>query len=272
MTLLSDIYPHHASTPMFYMKFSQLEYLKPLEQGQLYMNNLQYFIDLEKETGQLGMGDMFEGASVVKPDKVVVALYKDEDEQIPSGKHFELNTSQITMRINGMKQWPVFCLFAVNFKMLKVIDEREEDYIVSIQMSDKQKETMIGEFGSHVFITAAHNFLEHITKAFKAQNILIFRGLIDYLPFLELSERTSDYIFHDDIKERIKVAFTKRSELAYQNEYRILIMNQPANKPTKINVGPIPNSLIIPVEGLTNGEYVFSVNKEGLGKPVTPIQ
>jgi len=263
MTLLSDIYPQHASTPMFYMKFSKYEYLKPLQQGQLYMNNLQYFIDLEKETGQLGMGDMYEAASVMQPidGKVMVALYENKDELIPSGERFLLNTNQVTLRPSGISKCPVFCLFSVDFKMLKVEEEREEDYLVSIQLTPEQRETMIGEFGDHVFITAQETFLNHISTAFKSQNILHSRGPIKYLSSLELSERTSDYIFSKDAKEKMKIAFSKRIELAYQNEYRILIMNQPTEQPITINVGPIPHSFIIPVESLINGEYVFPIEK-----------
>ena len=43
------------------MKFGSEENLQKLQAGQLYMKNLKYYVDLEKETEDEAVGDMYDG-------------------------------------------------------------------------------------------------------------------------------------------------------------------------------------------------------------------
>ena len=58
------------------MKFGSEENLKKLQKGQLYMKNLQYYVDLEKTTDDEDVGDKYDGQMVLQDVKITMYDYE----------------------------------------------------------------------------------------------------------------------------------------------------------------------------------------------------
>ena len=57
------------------MKFGSEENLNKLRKGQLYMKNLQYYVDLEKTTDDEDVGDKYDGQMVLQDVKITIHDY-----------------------------------------------------------------------------------------------------------------------------------------------------------------------------------------------------
>ncbi|KAB7704030.1 hypothetical protein F9802_19185 [Bacillus aerolatus] len=71
------------------------------------MNNFEYYINLEKESGKKGVGDKFEATQVFT--EIGIKIYDKETDKL-----FLKGTSAgMQFRMNGDEKRPVYCLFAL---------------------------------------------------------------------------------------------------------------------------------------------------------------
>jgi len=91
------------------MKFGSRKNLEMLQDGKIYMKNLQYYIDLETGTDDEDVGDKFDG--LLPLQDVRISMYTVDSKKFIT----QFNASIATMNL-GYKKSPVFCMFILDYR------------------------------------------------------------------------------------------------------------------------------------------------------------
>ena len=187
------------------MKFGSYSNLKKLQSGKLYAKKLQYYVDLEKETGSTDKGDMFESKQIIYNAKICL---KD----LHTSKTFETRADHIEIDY-GYTEYPVFCMF--------LLDERNyirgSNSIYRYRFSSEQKDKM-KNFGDSVLIIHDNDkFFNKVYNAAIRERIDFKRGLVKYYNIAN-----DDNYLIDTTNDRLMAAYWKRNIYSYQQEYRFL--------------------------------------------------
>ena len=140
------------------MKFGAEENLKKLQKGQLYMKNLQYYVDLEKTTDDEDVGDKYDGQMVLQDVKITTYDYE-------TGAYVAQMDAPIASMNLGYLQCPVFCMFMFDYRN-HVEEELTGDIAkVRYQFTEEQL-SRLPNFGSHVLLIKDGNeFVERDRKS-----------------------------------------------------------------------------------------------------------
>ncbi|OHY76649.1 hypothetical protein [Priestia aryabhattai] len=244
------------------LKFSP--YIDSLIGGNLYMNNLKYYINREIETGDRGLGDKLEASlsmsglnfGVEKTEQVpsegtdanYTIRFKgntDLDTKLETSlyvsatKGLPLEGSGATLRFSfdSDEKRPVFCLFSVTIDNLTIVDENEKFYIAELDYTSEEKEKMIREFGDELLaIEHVGHFCERVEKAFLEKGYDLIHREVRYDDFsINTIERLESWLE----PENNDFFFWKDKYFENQNEYRFVISNVETNEPIIVNIGDI---------------------------------
>ncbi|MGG1481449.1 hypothetical protein ABE402_11150 [Bacillus smithii] len=216
------------------------------------MNNLETYINMEKESGKKGMGDKFEAAHVLTG--VSVKMYDpNTNELIASG-----TSSNLHFRINGDEKRPIYCMFAIDGSVLDVVGEDDEFYHAKINLSDDQIERLINEFGEQMFLVDPKAFIERVTAVFDENGYSYRAGLVRYDDYgVNSSKRLESYR-----KQDTDIYFWKDEFFEYQNEYRIVLTDQEIEEPLIVNIGDISDiSISFKASEFFNGKFELHIKK-----------
>lgn len=229
---------------IFFVKFTQPEFVDSIMNGQLYMNNIQYFSDLESSTKIKGQGDKYDGANVSK--NIQVKLFDEENGEVV----LETISPEVIYRSSAFKWTPIFCMTAFKSEDFIVISETLDSYVCKLNLTNDIKERMLSEFGSKaVVIDSNERFLDLLQNHFDSNEIEFMADLVDYVDFDVPSEqRTREYE-----QKNIKSIFTKDLFFAYQREYRIALYETYINEPITITLSEFENDMMFCVDT----EYLF---------------
>lgn len=226
------------------MKFGTKERLESLQKGSLYMKNLLYFINLEKNnpTSNEGQGDMFEGQSVIYNPIVEIRDYHTKT-LVYRG------SAELSATSFGYENYPVFCMFMLDSRNL--VNKKIEDgkVIRSYQFTNEQAERIAREFGDHalvLFNTA--EFIRRVENRLKADDIEYVENRVQYY-----EPNDFDY-FKDTHSDSLSAAFWKRRSYSFQQEFRILLHKR-VNDHLRISIGDISDiSQIFKATDLLNSQ------------------
>jgi hypothetical protein len=216
------------------------------------MNNLKTFIDMEKNDGKKGMGDILEVSNVINLLNFKL-LNPDTDEVILEG-----SSSRGIMTLNHCTSKPVFCMAIVDSKMLEVIDEDDTCYKCKVVFTEAQQQRFIEDFGNYAMILPVSGFLERVITAFDEHNYGYVYQPVIYDDF-NMNHLTRLKSFAE---ENTDVFFWKDKSIEYQNEFRIVILNKDIDEPLITDIGDITDiSFIVTSEQLFSNELILSVKK-----------
>lgn len=236
------------------IKFSNSkEHLEALQNGQMYMNKLGVFTDLEKKNGVKGMGDDLEAAGVIVDLDVSILDYESNIEIL------KLHSSKMTIRFEYCLNKPVFCLFAVTPDMLEMIEDQEQYYQVRIEFSNEQKEQIPKHFGEYALVIHWAHFMDRVKNEFEKHGYSWVAKLVEYSDFnTNIESRIRAYV-----DETNDMFFWKDSALGYQNEYRIVILSEDVKSHVIKDIGSVKDiSFIVKTQDLMDGRYGFSILKK----------
>ncbi|MDU9695552.1 hypothetical protein O0Q50_30585 [Priestia aryabhattai] len=220
-------FPKYETEIVSLLKFT--EHVDSLLKGDLYMNNLQRYIDMEKESGKRGMGDKLEGAQVWAD--MEVRIYDNETGELLLQGDSEL----VHARLQDAEKTPVYCLFALTTDHLTLVDETDEFYIAKVDFSDEEKEKMIKEFGETIVMIGPSAFAERVQKAFNEKGYGYRMGKINYDDYgVNSAKRMQAFAGSDS-----EFFFWKDKFFENQNEYRIAIKSIKTDKAITENIGDI---------------------------------
>jgi len=211
------------------IKFGAKENLESLQKGCLYMNNLLYFIGLEKESSidSDGQGDMYEG-QLIRHDVTVVLC--DPDTQ----KTLAQMDAKMSATDFGYQRYPVFCMFTLDSRNLVAEKTEEGKLTKSYRFTEEQVAHILKNFGDHaLMISNADEFICRVKNGFKANNIPAWiTGLVQYY-------EPNDFNYLKDVfNDHFGATFWKRKKFAFQQEFRILALKK-VDKFLQVDVGDI---------------------------------
>jgi hypothetical protein len=253
MKLLSSV-PKYENAILYFLKFSNSrENLQKLQNGMLYMNNLKCYIDIEKETGHKGMGDILEATAVINNITDAKLINNETGEVIPIG---EIGTA--TLRRDDFIYQPVFCSAAVSSNIAEVIEENDEKIVVKALFTDEQKEKFPKDFGKYVLVIRAVDFVKRIQEKFHEKQISYLGSFVKYDDFIiNKSERLKSFA-----EGNIDVFLWKDSSLSYQMEHRLVILDQNVETPFICELGSLSEfTHLMTAEEFFNEEMIIPIDK-----------
>lgn len=250
--------------PVFFVKFSDnIDHLKSLQQGNLYMNNLKYYVELEEETGIAGMGDKLEALNVI--NNVEVSFY------LPGTDHLitQATAKQVNFRYEDALYKPVYCLFAITAEMLTIHEENESEIELKINFTEDQKRKMTSEFGKHALIISPSHFSERIETSFNEKGYDFSGAYVDYIDNNVNQQRRMEAFSNPDTR----MFFFKDLGFKHQSEFRIVIYNKDEENAIVENIGDLQDcSVLMKTEDLFAGDtHILKVqlkNESMDNKPV----
>lgn len=234
------------------IRFGSKDRLESLQKGCLYMKNLQYFINLEKNNPASGggQGDKFEGQSVMYNPTVEIRDYHTKT-LVYRGP---VEVSAISF---GYEKYPVFCMFVLDSRNL--VDKKFENgrLIRSYQFTKEQVDRIANEFGEYaLMISNADEFISRIKSGLRISDVGQYtRGRVRYY-------RPNDFDYSKDICDNhLNAAYWKRESFAFQQEFRILIHKEVSDH-LQVDIGDISDiSQLLKAKDLLNSQIniVFDV-------------
>lgn len=229
------------------VKFGERDHMEQLQNGELYMHSLQYYIDLEKDKGNRIVGDKYEGKLPIKNVQMTIFDSKTHKEIL------SLSGSSATFDF-GMSKYPVFCSLMFDNENRLLEDENEpiekEGEITAVfeyGFTEKQRNEM-SEFGdTAVIIHNVPEFIRRIEKAAKDAGVHVGHGPVSY--------------YHDNDREHIMqvmgqhgaAPLWKRDKYKDQREYRFYLDCEIADHMI-LNIGDIHDiSALLSAEEFLNG-------------------
>lgn len=211
------------------------------------MKNLKYFIDLESENQKKGMGDVTEGSLVMNDVKWTI-MHPETNEVL-----FVSEAKRSTLRYDEVLHKPVFCSMALGLDDLEPIEEEIEGRVnTKIVFTEQQRNEMVDEFGEYVLVIPATLFIRNITSTLDGENLEYATGKVEYGDY----SVNHQYRFVEFETGDPKILFHKDSSLAYQKEFRVVILNRDIEDALTINIGDMTEySTIVKSEDLLTGKF-----------------
>lgn len=244
------------------IKFQTEANIKKLQSGDIYTNNLKYFIDLERESGQVGIGDKDEATLLISniTDLKFSDLETGEDIQIEKailgelGRKVCLGKTDARIQVEDYTKTPVLCLLGINKQELNVVDGN-----LVLKFDDDKINKIKKEFKgyTHALIIEPASFAKRIIDTAKTKGINAEMDYIKYYnPNINQSERINDY-------GSIRRAFWKKEYFKSQKEFRIAFDNIfIEHGQILINIGDISDiSIMLDVETLLNKKFELKVHR-----------
>lgn len=211
------------------IKFLRTEHLEDFKKGELYFKNAGYFIDLESQAGDKGIGDKYEGSffRAFNPATSKIEIETEQGIKIP----IKFNRGFVSERYEAARQFQMTCFTGITEEDVEEISENTSS-IKNNLISSLNK-----EFPDRipVLITNETEFLNRVSKAFKEMGISVASSFVRYF-----DEYTLSPLEEAEYQKDITLAFFyKRNYFQAQKEYRI-ITREPIDKDSvTISLGDI---------------------------------
>lgn len=197
--------------PLFYIKFtSREEWAKDLLDGNIFMNKVQYYRDLESKSGVKGQGDIKE----LKANIVDVELQLKNDEMnicIP------MQSKNLEFEYEDDKNKPVFCITGLTIDDMIINSYNESSVNVSLPYGEDDIELLKSEFGEFVVILNPNKFENAIRKTLDLGDKGWIFNKVRYRGKNALDRIES---FSEESPERF---LYKDTPFSHQKEYRLVI-------------------------------------------------
>ncbi|WP_240077961.1 hypothetical protein [Enterococcus gallinarum] len=191
------------------MKFGSRKNLEMLQQGKVYMKNLQYYIDLETATEDEDVGDKFDG--LLPLQDVKVSVYTVDSNEFVT----QINAPIATMDL-GYKKSPVFCMFILDYRNTTSTSLTDDELKIRFDFSDEQKNRLKNFGDSVLLITNVEKFFARMKNGLNDAGISYTRDRVKYY------DRNALEHIKDIQDNNARIGFWKRKKYEYQQEYRFL--------------------------------------------------
>lgn len=215
-----------------FMKFGSKDNLEQLFKGKLYMKNLRYYVNLEKEKEDNDIGDKYDGQWVMQ-DVTMDAFDQHTDEFL-----YELKAPLVSMDL-GFLDYPVFCMFMLDHR--NCVDENRSGDIAEVTYQfTKDQVSRLPNLGDYVLIIENEKeFIERATTAIQKAGYGYTRDVVNY-------HQGNVYRHVQEIEnDNERIAFWKRQSYAYQQEYRIMGLGDPVDDHLCVDIGSLENIAIL---------------------------
>lgn len=217
------------------MKINKLENLESIQSGKLYMNNLKYYVDLEKTTGEQGIGDVQEASwTNIKKHKLFIQVKVEERKEVPIGPAPGIIYDEEAL------YHPVFCMM---FKLINLQKENKMQSVGQFQLSKEKLADFIDNDIGALIITDVGEFLNRVQIATREIGIAGKHGAVKY------RDKRIPNIVNSEIQ--LDDSFTKDLRFQKKSEFRIELFTQ-RKEDMILDIGDIPD-----ISFIAKGDRIF---------------
>lgn len=210
------------------VKFLKKEYVKDLLDGNIFMNNFDFFINLERQTKVKGQGDKLETSHVIRSNNL--KIISTETNEIIATAPF----AEMTEKYNGMEKLPLFCF--THFRAKDFIVTNIKDNIITAKIDLPASEVRIFEesFGDTA-ILLSNEFKNKVIESSKENETRLAFGDVIY----------QNYNFYDSTRGEefqngsVDILFWKDEYFKYQREARFVLIDKPVDENFVLKIGSI---------------------------------
>lgn len=195
-----------------FVKFQKSCIIKKTQQGSIYMNSLQQFRKLYKDSGDETIGDPYEGK-----------LYIYNADCFIPDKGYNEHLSNYALQTKNENDF-VYCLFNINI-----------DKYNFFQFGNEIKDKLPKEYDKALIITNPEEFFKRLIKKAKDDGIELHHGCVNYYDEEDDLQRLYSLLSNGTKN----VAFHKRKQYAYQQEYRFVSPNPEKLDHIELKIGDI---------------------------------
>ena len=250
------------------LKFAKEEHINSLIEGNINVEKIQYYVDLERNSNIVGIGDKVDGCTVITDINITNVEHSDKTPLSEKEKNFFkkvkfLNKEcdlHFNLEYHALQdlETPIFCAMCV--KKDDLIKDGDE-YI--FQFTESQIEALNKDFinYTHVFIIDAGTFAKKIHDEAKKRNMNCTMDVIKYYnPDINQAERICD-------SNNSNIIFWKRDMFKHQKEFRIAFPGTSINTRTDLlNVGKFDEKdyVLFDKDTVLNKGFKFHISKKDL--------
>lgn len=221
---------HYGNTPVMFLKFAKkVEYLEDIRQGSLYMNNINYFVELGKNSNEAGVGDRYEAAYLL--GETDVSFFDNEKDDFK----VDMVGEDTHLRSAGVLYRPLFCLYAVTVDMLKAVAIEGDKVRCVLTYTHDELESLKKAFGEYVLFIMAQPFYNNVKKSFGEKQYAAKGKMAVYQDYSIQNEKR----FKDHVENNPDLFFYKDKAFAFQKEYRLVITNKHEEHAIKEQIGSL---------------------------------
>lgn len=184
------------------IKFQSKDIINKIQSGKMYLKNLNWFREYEKQTGDTVIGDILEGMLHISEGYMKITDLKSNDSEI-----FTMDDTAIKTSFSNAY---VFCSTNI------VLTEN------GVAFDDEQKQELKTFGDSALIIKNKEEFIKRICKAATKMNYKVFYGPVNYYS----KNEDNAYMFSSLVQGIHNIAFWKRDDYALQQEFRIVLWKE----------------------------------------------
>ncbi|MGG0278337.1 hypothetical protein ABEY37_01015 [Bacillus pacificus] len=211
------------------IKFFRPEHVEMFLKGNLYFKNTGYFIDLESEHGEKGIGDKYEGSLFRHFDPNTHELHLN----FGDGKKVKMNVTRafFTERYEAARQFQLTCFTNIMEEDMENVDEGKQK--IKKELIEELKKEFPGRVP--VLVTDEIEFLNRVDKTLLEKSITALVGNVNYFDEYEVTP-LEEVKYEEDISNAF---LYKRDYFKSQREYRIVTKHPVEGDSLTVNLGDI---------------------------------
>ncbi|MED2981286.1 hypothetical protein P4311_07525 [Bacillus thuringiensis] len=214
----------------FLFKCVEQQFTESTLDGNFYFARNSYFIDLEEQQIDKGIGDKREGVwSEVIDSQTSKFVITVDGEEVP----INFERAVYRQEHEKLKDCPICCFVMLSAPNDMKFDEKTGEIKLKSEIEEKLAEQFAGR--DLIFLGDFGELITRINKACKKDGLHMLRGVIKYY-----DDKTESHPLSKEEFEKFppKALFYKRKFFEFQKEYRF-ILTQPQDKDILLNVGNI---------------------------------
>ncbi|MCL0312894.1 hypothetical protein M2S00_07210 [Apilactobacillus sp. TMW 2.2459] len=228
----------------FYIRLVDKEYADNfINKGEIYLNSLCRFNEIERNEGNKTIGDIEEGTITTNNqnlirDNIVIALKKGNNSKynILNLKDFDSENNLINFSANAN----ILCLTKISVYDLMNKKNRQNFFNELKKEFNNDK----NHYKKLFWITDIHEFIKRIKRAAKKiSNCKVFASDVIYT---NNKWKMFSYMIKNNVNSNLALTFIKSSKFKNQREFRVALpSNKPLSEDSKsfVNFGNIDNTL-----------------------------
>lgn len=236
----------------FFIKFGKEEHINSLYEGNIYTNNIDYYIKLEDISGEVGVGDRTELSTKISNIENMTFTNNETGERIFLPNilgNLEIHPTE------EEKKMPVFCITAIRKDELL---EDEEGAYFSFNKIDIDKLKKDFKDYTHAILIDPTYFVEKISLASEKEKKCVDMNMINYYdPGINQENRINEITTH-------KKAFWKDNRFKSQKEFRIIFYEESIdNGLNLLNIDSLQDvSMIINKDEILDDQFKLRFNRK----------
>jgi hypothetical protein len=216
------------------LKFVEPQYTESLLDGDFYFSRNRYFIELEEEQIDKGIGDIREGvwSKVLNPQKEEMYIIGE------NGEKLRLNFEKAVFRqtYDNLKDFPICCFVILSYKNGDfIVLEDENKIIVEPNLAQSLSEQFAGR--NLIVFTQPSELIKRLDETLNEKKLDRMRGMVKYY---DDEIETHPLLMEEFNKAPYKSLLYKRKFFEFQKEYRFVVKKK-FDHDLIINVGNISN-------------------------------